>query len=153
LTSEVIQKLYEKGELTTPATQDPRALLQTAWFIVSLYFGKRGRENQARMNKSMLRLVKTASGEEYFEMNKLEAGTVLTSNNHPGGLEGSEDHSDGKIFSRAHSPRCSVALLKLISHTSIQKMMHSSNVQKKCQSSLILHLASCIALRNSATTV
>ena len=32
--------------------------------------GKRGRENQSRMKKSMLRLAVTAADEEYFELNK-----------------------------------------------------------------------------------
>lgn len=112
LTSEAIQKLYEKGELADATTHNPRALLQTAWFFISLYFGKRGRENQAVMKKSMLRLVATANGEEYFELNKKEAGTVLASKNHPGGLEATEDHSDGKIFSTPGSSRCPVALIK-----------------------------------------
>ena len=112
LTSETIQKLYQKGELAQATTHDPRALLQTALFFISLYFGKRGRENQTLMKKSMLRLVTTANGEEYFELNKKEAGTVLTSKNHPGGLEATEDHSDGKIFYRPGSPCCQVALIK-----------------------------------------
>lgn len=57
LTSEIIQKLYDVGELADADTRDPRALLQPAWFIVSIYFGKRGRENQNSLKKSMLRLV------------------------------------------------------------------------------------------------
>jgi hypothetical protein len=74
LTRETIQKLYEKGELAEATTLNPRALLQMAWFFISLYFRKRGQENQAVMKKSMLRLVSTANGEEYFELNKNEAG-------------------------------------------------------------------------------
>ena len=109
LMRETIQKLYEKGELAEAITL---ALVQTAWFFISLYFRKRGQENQAAMKKSILRLVATANGEEYFELNKNEAGTVLTSKNHQGGLEASEDHSDGKIFSTPGSPRCPVALIK-----------------------------------------
>ena len=41
--------------------------MQTTWFYVSLYFSKRGRENQSLMKKSMLRLAVTATIEEYFE--------------------------------------------------------------------------------------
>ena len=70
LKAEVIQKFFESGELANADTKVPRALLQTTWFYVSLYFGKRGRENQSRMKKSMLRLAVTAAGEEYFELNK-----------------------------------------------------------------------------------
>ena len=54
LTSEIIEKLYDAGELADADTRDPRALLQTAWFIVSIYFGKRGRESQSSLKKSML---------------------------------------------------------------------------------------------------
>ena len=59
LTAEVIQKLFESGELAIADTKIPRALLQTTWFYVSLYFAKRDRENQSRMKKSMLRLAKS----------------------------------------------------------------------------------------------
>ena len=43
--ADIIKKLYEKRELADVDTQSPRALLQTVWFQISLYFGKRGREN------------------------------------------------------------------------------------------------------------
>lgn len=46
LTGETVKKLYEKGEFGDAGTCDPRVLLQTAWFFISIYFGKRGRENQ-----------------------------------------------------------------------------------------------------------
>ena len=111
LTSETIKKLYEKGELADADTRNPRVLLQTAWFYISIYFGKRGRENQHSLKKSMLRLVKAANGEEFFELNKSKPGAVLSSKNHTGGLDGSEDHSDGKIFPLASSRRCPVEVL------------------------------------------
>ena len=113
LTTEAVQHLFEKGELTTAETRNPRALMQTVWFYISLYFGKRGRENQSALKKSMLRLCVTATGEEYFELNKDEPGTVLSSKNHTGGLEGTEDHSDGKIFAMSNSERCSVKTIKV----------------------------------------
>ena len=47
------------------------------------------------MKKSLLRLAVTAAGEEYFEPNKEEPGAVLSTKNHKGGLEGTEDHADG----------------------------------------------------------
>ena len=87
LTAEVIQKFFESGELANADTKVPRALLQTTWFYVSLDFGKRGRENQSRMKKSMLRLVVTAAGEEYFELNKEEPGAVLSTKNHTAPLK------------------------------------------------------------------
>ncbi|CAB4024491.1 E3 ubiquitin- ligase UPL2-like [Paramuricea clavata] len=112
LTADITKKLYEKHELVDVDTQSPRALLQTVWFQISIYFGKRGRENQSSLKKSMLCLVKTADGQEYFELNRSEPGAVLTSKNHTGGLDGSEDHSDGKIFSQRGSKRCPVEILK-----------------------------------------
>ena len=102
LTTEIVKKLCEKGELADAHTLSPPALLQTAWFFISIYFGKRG-ENQTMLKKTMLRLVTTANGQEYFELNKDQPGVVLTSKNHTGGLDGSEAHSDGKIFSEANS--------------------------------------------------
>ena len=108
LTPETVQLLFEKGELTSAETSDPRALMQTVWFYISLYLGKRGRENQRAMKKTMLRLCVTGAGEEYFELNKDQPGTMLSSKNHTGGPEGTEDHSDGKIFAISSSPRCPV---------------------------------------------
>ena len=41
LTAEVVKKLFEANELGSAETQNPRVLMQTVWFYVSLYFGKR----------------------------------------------------------------------------------------------------------------
>ncbi len=72
--------------------------------------------NRGSLHKK-LRVVKTADGEEFFELNKSEPGVVLISKNHTGGLDGSEDHSDGKIFPLATSRGCTVKVLKLyLSH-------------------------------------
>ena len=60
----------------------------------------------------MLRLVTVANGEEFFELNRNAPGAVLASKNHTGGLDGSEDPSDGKIFPQASSRRCPVEVLK-----------------------------------------
>ena len=99
LTAEVVQKLFEAGQLACAETKSPLALLQTTQFCVSLYLRKIGRENQSLMKKSMLRLTVTATGEEYVALNKAEPGAVLSTKNHTGGIDGSEDHGDGKIFS------------------------------------------------------
>ena len=98
LTAEAVQQLFKNGELTSAETSNSRGLLQTVWFYISLYFGKRGRKNQSAVKKSMLRLCITSNEDEYFELNKDETGTILSSKNHTGGLEGTENHSDGKIF-------------------------------------------------------
>ena len=60
------------------------------------------------MKKSILHLVVTASGEEYYELNKEEPGAVLSTKNHTGGLDGSEDYADQKIFSSHGSKTCTV---------------------------------------------
>ncbi|CAB4013627.1 PREDICTED: uncharacterized protein LOC107356369 [Paramuricea clavata] len=64
------------------------------------------------MKKSMLHLCTTGTGEEDFELNKDEPGMMLSSKNHIGGLEGTEDHSDGKVFALTKSPRCPVNTIK-----------------------------------------
>ena len=40
-----VAKLYEIGELVDASSFDPKKLQQTAWFFITLYFGRRGREN------------------------------------------------------------------------------------------------------------
>ena len=60
------------------------------------------------MKKSILRLVTTADGAEYFELNRNELGAVLTTKNHEGGIDSSDDHSNGKIFAVPGSSRCPV---------------------------------------------
>ena len=52
--------------------------MQTAWFYISLYFRKWGRENQRAMKKTMLRLCVAGAGEEYFELNKDQPATMLS---------------------------------------------------------------------------
>ena len=47
----------------------------------------------------MLCLVITTSGEEHYEHSKEEPGAAHCTKNHTGGLDGSEVHGDGKIFS------------------------------------------------------
>ena len=107
LTVHTIKALYEKGELGDADTQNPRVLLQTAWFLISIYFGKRGRENQTALKRSMLRLLKTPDGQEYFELNRSEPGVILAV-----GLDASEEHSGEKLFSEPGSRRCPVEILK-----------------------------------------
>ena len=74
--------------------------------------GKRRRESPSLMKKSVLRLPGTATGAEFFELSKAEPGVVLSTENHTGGIDGSEDHGDGKIFSCPGSKRCPVKTIK-----------------------------------------
>ena len=97
LTKEVVEKLYDEGELVEFDSLNPGKLQQTAWFFISLFFGKRGRENQHTMKKSMLTLRRTPAGEEYYEVSN-ERGAVLATKNHQGGLDDPDGESNGKFF-------------------------------------------------------
>jgi len=59
-----------------------------------------------------LRLVTTIDGAEYFELNRNEPGAVLTTKNHQGGIDSTEDHSNGKILAVPGSSRYPVEVLK-----------------------------------------
>ena len=97
-------------------TTQPLKLLQTVWFYITLFLGKRGRENQVQLKKNFLIMREAANGDKFMEINR-ERGAVLTSKNHQGGLGDTEDHSDGKIFARPGSRRCPVATIqKYLSH-------------------------------------
>lgn len=113
LTRKAIVKLYEAGELVDCQTSDPAKLQQTAWFFITFYFGRRGRENQRQLTQSSFKLCQMPdSGIEYFEINKTAVGSVLATKNHQGSLDGSDDPSNGKMFANKDSPRCPVAVLK-----------------------------------------
>ncbi|XP_028401214.1 uncharacterized protein LOC114524266 [Dendronephthya gigantea] len=114
ITSEQLQKLYESGELTDYDSKNPRKLLQTAWFYVTFYFGKRGRENQRKLTKDMLVLHTTAQGRRYFEFRR---DRLLGTKNHQGGLNDNTDESDGKMFEVVNSRRCPVKTIEnFLSH-------------------------------------
>ena len=113
LTTEAVSKLYEAGELVDARCLDPQKLQQTAWFFITLYFGRRGRENQRQLTKSSLKLSKTPnSGLEYFELNRETPGGVFSTKNHQGGLDGTDDPSDGKMFEGKGLANCPVAVVK-----------------------------------------
>lgn len=111
LTKEVVAKLYEEGELVDIESLQPHKVQQTAWFFISLFLGKRGRENQQMLKKDMLVERETPNGEKYFEMSR-ERGAVLATKNHQGGLDDKDDESNGKIFERPGSKRCPVKLIE-----------------------------------------
>ena len=72
------------------------------------------------MKKSMIKVITTANGEEYFQLNRNEPGTVLTTKNHTGGFDATEDYSDGKMFAQPDE-RCPVSLMKAyLSHLNPQ---------------------------------
>ena len=113
LTEEAVAKLYEAGELVDASSLDPRKLQQTAWFFITLYFGRRGRENQRQLTKLSLKLSKTpTSGLDYFELNREAPGGVFSTKNHQGGLDSTDDPSNGKMFESKGLVHCPVAVLK-----------------------------------------
>ena len=65
-----IQRLFESGELGPANSQNPTKLQRTAWFYLTLFFRRRGRENQRQLTPGMLSLRKTQQGVEYFESNR-----------------------------------------------------------------------------------
>ena len=134
LTKEVIVKLYEEGELVDTDSLQPHRLQQTACFFISLFLGKRGRENQQLFKRHMLVLRETPSGEKYLKMNK-ERGVVLATKNHQGGLDDKEDESNGKTFERPSSKRCLVRLIeKYLSHLNPKCSSLFQKPQSPCKS-------------------
>ena len=83
---EIVAKLYEEGELVDTDSLQPHKLQQTAWFFISLFLRKRGRENQQLLKKHMLVSRETPSGEKYLEMSR-ERGALLATKNYQGGLD------------------------------------------------------------------
>ena len=108
ITSEQLQQLYETGHLGEWDTLDPcHQLLRTAWFYITFYFGKSGRENQRRLTSDMLVLRSTPQGRRYYEFR-----SHLASKNHQGGLTDNPDESDGKMFEVPNSKSCPVKTLE-----------------------------------------
>ena len=81
ITSEQLQQLYETGQLGEWDTMDLSQLLHTAWFYITFYFRKRGRENQRKLTSDMLLLQSTPQGRRYYEFR-----SHFASKNHRGGL-------------------------------------------------------------------
>ena len=102
LTKEIVEKLYNKGKLVESDMLNPGKLQQTAWFFISLFLVKRGRENQPTMKKTMLALRKTPASKEYYEVSN-ERGTVLATKNDQGGLDDQDDQSNENFFERPGS--------------------------------------------------
>ncbi|XP_078371764.1 uncharacterized protein LOC144655391 isoform X2 [Oculina patagonica] len=112
LTREVVEKLFETGQLGPANSKSPTQLQNTVWFYISLYFGKRGRENQRKMTKQMLVLRATPDGRQFYEINRSVAGALPSTKNHQGGITDEEDKSNGKMFECPGSARCPVQTVK-----------------------------------------
>ena len=104
-----MQELFRSGQLGDSDTKDPSQLLRTAWFYLTLYFGKRGRENQRKLTKEMLVLQTTPQGRRYYELRR---DALLSTKNYQGGLNDPTDESDGKMFEVINSSRCPVKTIE-----------------------------------------
>ena len=136
LTKEVIEKLYDEGELVEFDTK--RVILENhnkPHGSLSVFFlGKRGRENQHTMKKTMLALRKTPAGEQYYEVSN-ERGAVLATKNHQGGLDDPDDESNGKFFERPSSKRCPVKLIsRYLSHLNPESSSLFQRPKSPCKS-------------------
>ena len=112
LTREIVEELFHSGQLGPTDTKNPSQVLNKVWFYVSLYFGKRGRENQRKMTKQMLVFRTTLNGSQYYEVNRSVAGSLPSTKNHQGGIQDGEDESNAKMFELPGSPRCPVQTVK-----------------------------------------
>ena len=104
-----MQVFFRSGQLGASNTKDPSQLLRTAWFYLTLYFGKRGRENQRKLTKEMLVLQTTPQGRRYYELRR---DALISTKNHQGGLNDPTDESDGKMFEVINSSRCPVKTIE-----------------------------------------
>ena len=109
ITSEQMQELFRSGQLGDSNTKDPSQLLRTAWFYLTLYFGKGGRENQRKLTKEILVLQTTPQERRYYEIRR---NALISTKNHQGGLKDSTDESDGKMFEVINSGRCPVKTIE-----------------------------------------
>ena len=119
VTGEQLQKLFEAQQLGEATTTSPAQLLRTAWFYITLYFSKRGRENQRKLDKEMLVLRQTPEGRRYYELR-----AVLSTKNHQGGLHDNADESNGKMFEVKDSSRCPVQTM--------ENYLRNLNLQLNC---------------------
>ena len=80
-----------------------RQLLQTAWFCVTFYFSKRGRENQSKLTKEMQILRATSQGRRYHEF-RLDC--LISTKNHQGGLNYDNNHESHSIIFEVANSSC-----------------------------------------------
>ena len=103
LEREDVEQLFTAKQL---GNDTPESLLQTAWFYLMLYFGKRGRENQRNMVKEDIVFGKTANGLEYIALRE------RATKNHPGGLRDNEDNSQAVMCEWPDNPEVSSQMYK-----------------------------------------
>lgn len=100
---EDIKKCFDTGVF---GDDSPLSLLRVNWFNISLFFCRRGRENQRRLTKNSFVFKTDANQVEFVEMAEQEK-----TKNHPGGLSDKADEADPKMFSTDEN-NCPVEYLK-----------------------------------------
>ncbi|KAK3745435.1 hypothetical protein QZH41_005078 [Actinostola sp. cb2023] len=100
---EDIKKCYESRIFSGDT---PLSLLRVNWFNISLFFCRRGRENQRQLKKTSFVIQKDANSIEYVKMSEGEK-----TKNHPGDLSDKADEGDAKMFSTGEKD-CPVDYLK-----------------------------------------
>ena len=100
LEPEDMEQLFTARQL---GNDTPESLVQTAWFYLMIYFGKRGRKNQRKVVKEDIVFGKTANGLEYIALRE------RATKNHLGGLRDNEDNSHAIMCEWPDDPeRCPV---------------------------------------------
>ena len=116
LTREIVEQLFQQGQLGPANSNNPTQLQNTVWFYISLFFGKRGRfslsENQRKMTKKMLILRTTSCGRQFYEINPSVAGVLPSTQNHRRGIRIDKEWSNAKMVACPGSPRCPVETVK-----------------------------------------
>ena len=113
LTTEAVSKLYEAGELVDARCLDPQKLQQTAWFFYNPLLWSKRKGKPASIDKIKPKALQNPnSGLEYFKLNRETQGGVFSTKNHQGGLNGTDDPSDGKMFEGKGLAICPVAVVK-----------------------------------------
>ena len=100
---EDLEALYSNNQL---GLENPESLVNTAWFYIVLYFGKRGRENQREMKASDQQLKTTTGGLKYFVLKE------RATKNHPGGISYNENETQSVMMAWPGQPRRPVACLE-----------------------------------------
>ena len=98
--SEKLQKLFESGGLGNVDTKDPKQLQQTAWFYTYLYFGRRGRENNAVSLQRCLSSAKHPRVDDILSCEETFRGWFCRQikTGHQGGVNDNIDEAEGKMF-------------------------------------------------------
>lgn len=104
ISTEDLEKLYEERQL---GNSTPESLLNSAWFYIMLYFGRRGRENQRQMVLQDIVFGESSSGLQFITLRE------RATKNHPGGLKDNQDECMSIMCEwQNNTERCPVRCIK-----------------------------------------